>query len=131
MNGNMEGHLGRTADNYDQFSPHLHAGKWKTPMLIIHGELDYRVPVSEGMQAFNVLQRKGIASKWLYFPDENHWVLKPGNSELWHKTVFEWLKETINAVGAGASRWWSEARLDRVPAFADQTRLIIFLSRKI
>ncbi len=83
------------ADNYDQFSPHLHAGKWKTPMLIIHGELDYRVPVSEGMQAFNVLQRKGIASKWLYFPDENHWVLKPGNSELWHKTVFEWLKETL------------------------------------
>jgi dipeptidyl aminopeptidase/acylaminoacyl peptidase len=82
-------------DQYDQFSPHLHAGKWKTPMLIIHSELDYRVPVSEGMQAFNVLQRKGIKSKWLYFPDENHWVLKPGNSELWHKTVFEWLKETL------------------------------------
>jgi dipeptidyl aminopeptidase/acylaminoacyl peptidase len=82
-------------DLFNQFSPHVHAAKWKTPMLIIHSELDYRVPVSEGMQAFNVLQRKGIKSKWLYFPDENHWVLKPGNSELWHKTVFEWLKETL------------------------------------
>jgi dipeptidyl aminopeptidase/acylaminoacyl peptidase len=83
------------SDLYNQFSPHMHAAKWKTPMLIIHSELDYRVPVSEGMQAFNVLQRKGIKSKWLYFPDENHWVLKPGNSELWHKTVFEWLKDTL------------------------------------
>lgn len=82
-------------DKYDQFSPHIFAKKWKTPMLIIHSELDYRVPLSEGMQAFNVLQRKGIPSKWLYFPDENHWVLKPGNSELWHKTVFGWLTEHL------------------------------------
>ena len=73
----------------------MYADKWKTPMLIIHSELDYRISVDEGMQAFNVLQRKGIASKWLYFPDENHWVLKPANSELWHKTVFEWLKEQL------------------------------------
>jgi dipeptidyl aminopeptidase/acylaminoacyl peptidase len=83
------------SDLYDQFSPHKYVAKWKTPMLIIHSELDYRVPVSEGAQAFNVLQRKGIQSKWLYFPDENHWVLKPGNSELWHQTVFQWLKDTL------------------------------------
>jgi dipeptidyl aminopeptidase/acylaminoacyl peptidase len=82
-------------DKFDQFSPHMYADKWKTPMLIIHSELDYRISVDEGMQAFNVLQRKGIASKWLYFPDENHWVLKPANSELWHKTVFDWLKQYL------------------------------------
>ena len=64
-------------------------------MLIIHNELDYRVPVSEGMQLFTTLQRMGIKSKFLSFPDEGHGVLKPQNSELWHKTVFEWLVEYL------------------------------------
>ncbi|MDI6767536.1 MAG: S9 family peptidase [Bacteroidota bacterium] len=83
---------------YDKFSPHAHAKnllKYKTPMLIIHNEFDYRVPVTEGMQLFTTLQRMGIKSKFLYFPDEGHGVLKPQNSELWHNTVFEWLAEYL------------------------------------
>ncbi|HEV8538413.1 MAG TPA: S9 family peptidase [Bacteroidota bacterium] len=79
----------------EKFSPHLYAKNFKTPMLIIHSELDYRVPIGEGQQLFTTLQRKGIPSKWLYFPDEGHWILKPANSELWHKTVFEWLESYL------------------------------------
>jgi dipeptidyl aminopeptidase/acylaminoacyl peptidase len=78
--------------NYDKFSPHAYAQNFKTPTLIIHGELDYRVPVGEGFALFTTLQRKGIPSKLLYFPDEVHWVLKPQNSEMWHTTVFDWLQ---------------------------------------
>jgi dipeptidyl aminopeptidase/acylaminoacyl peptidase len=78
--------------DFEKFSPHRFAANWKTPMLIIHNDLDFRVPISEGMAAFTVLQRKGIASKLLMFPDEGHWVLKPQNSELWHKTIFEWIE---------------------------------------
>jgi len=74
-----------------KFSPHLYAANFKTPTLIIHNELDFRVPIGEGQALFTTLQRKGIASKFLSFPDEGHWVLKPQNSELWHKTIFEWL----------------------------------------
>jgi len=65
------------------------------PTLVIHNELDFRVPISEGMNLFTALQRKGIPSKFLYFPDEGHWVLKPQNSELWHQTVFAWLAEYL------------------------------------
>jgi dipeptidyl aminopeptidase/acylaminoacyl peptidase len=78
-----------------QASPHLAAGNFKTPMLIIHGELDFRVPLSEGLQLFTALQRQGVPSKFLYFPDEGHWVLKPGNSELWHQTIFRWLADYL------------------------------------
>jgi len=83
-------------EEYDKYSPHAYAKnliKYRTPMLIIHNELDYRVPVSEAMQLFTTLQRMGIPSKFVYFPDEGHGVLKPLNSEFWHKTVFDWLKE--------------------------------------
>lgn len=80
------------APDFDKFSPHKYAANMKTPTLIIHSELDYRVPLSEGQQLFTTLQRRGIPSKLLYFPDEGHWVLKPANSELWHKTIFEWLE---------------------------------------
>jgi dipeptidyl aminopeptidase/acylaminoacyl peptidase len=76
---------------FEQFSPHRFAGNFKTPQLIIHGQLDYRVPVGEGMQMFTALQRQGIPSKFVYYPDEGHWILKPANSEFWHNTVFEWL----------------------------------------
>jgi dipeptidyl aminopeptidase/acylaminoacyl peptidase len=76
-------------------SPHLAAAHFKTPMLIIHNELDFRVPLSEGQQLFTALQRQGVPSRLLVFPDEGHWVLKPGNSELWHQTVFAWLKEYL------------------------------------
>ncbi|MBI3194975.1 MAG: S9 family peptidase [Ignavibacteriae bacterium] len=81
--------------DFEKFSPHKYAQNFKTPTLVIHGELDYRVPVTEGMQLFTTLQRKGIRSKFLYFPDEGHWVLKPLNSELWHKTVFNWLADYL------------------------------------
>lgn len=77
--------------DFEKFSPHRFAKNFKTPNLIIHNELDFRVPLNQGLSLFTTLQRRGVPSKLLYFPDEGHWVLKPQNSELWHKTVFEWL----------------------------------------
>jgi dipeptidyl aminopeptidase/acylaminoacyl peptidase len=78
-------------DMYARWSPHLFVKNFKTPALVIHSELDYRVPVTEGFQFFTALQRQGVESKMLYFPNENHWVLKPLNSELWYNTVLGWL----------------------------------------
>lgn len=89
---------------YTKWSPHLHAAKFKTPTLVVHGELDYRVPIGEGIQLFSTLQRKGVPSKLLYFPDEGHWVLKPQNSELWYKTVLDWFDQWLKPNGATASR---------------------------
>ncbi len=81
--------------DFDKFSPHRFAANWSTPMLVIHNDLDFRCPVSEGLAAFTTLQRKGIRSKLLMFPDEGHWVLKPQNSERWHQEVFKWLGEYL------------------------------------
>src|SRR5438270_6916873 len=78
---------------YRKFSPHLFADKFKTPTLVVHGQLDYRLDVSEGFQLFTTLQRLKIPSKMLYFPDEGHWVLKPQNSRLWYKTVNDWVDQ--------------------------------------
>lgn len=75
---------------YAKWSPHMFVKEFKTPLLVIHGELDYRVPVGEGLQLFTALQRQGVESKLLVYPDEGHWVLKPQNSELWYNTVLEW-----------------------------------------
>jgi len=80
---------------FDRFSPHRYAKNFKTPALIIANELDYRIPYSEGLSVFTALQRRGIPSKLLSFPDEGHFVLKPQNSELWHRTVFGWLEEYL------------------------------------
>ena len=77
--------------DFMKFSPNQYAVNFKTPNLIIHNELDFRVPIDQGEQLFTTLQRKGIPSKFLSFPDEGHWVLKPQNSELWHQTIFDWL----------------------------------------
>ncbi len=77
--------------DFDRWSPHRQAAKFRTPNLIIHNELDFRVPVHQGLSLFTTLQRQGVPSRLLYFPDEGHWVLKPQNSELWHRTIFEWL----------------------------------------
>lgn len=82
-------------ENYEKFNPVNHVAKWRVPMLVVQGEKDYRVPVDQGLSTFTALQRKGIESKLLYFPDENHWVLKPQNSILWHDTVNDWLKRHI------------------------------------
>ncbi len=87
-------------EEFEKFSPHRFAKNFKTPNLVIHNEKDYRVPISEGMQLFTTLQRQGIPSKMLYFPDEGHWVNKPANSELWHNTVFDWLKEYLKQPAA-------------------------------
>jgi dipeptidyl aminopeptidase/acylaminoacyl peptidase len=89
---------------YTKWSPHLSAKNFKTPTLVVHGELDYRVPVGEGLQLFSTLQRKGVPSKLLYFPDEGHWVLKPQNSELWYKTVLDWLDQWLKPNSSTASR---------------------------
>ncbi len=80
---------------YEKWSPRNAAKNFKTPTLVIHGQLDYRLDVSEGLQLFDTLQVMGVPSKMLYFPDEGHWVLKPQNSQLWYKTVNDWVEEWI------------------------------------
>ena len=76
---------------YRKWSPHQYAAQFKTPTLVVHGQLDYRLDVSEGFQLFNTLQRLKVPSKMLYFPDEGHWVLKPQNGRLWYRTVNGWV----------------------------------------
>ncbi len=76
--------------NYTRWSPHRFAKNFKTPTLVTHGELDYRVPVGEGLQLFTALQRQNIESRFVYFPDEGHWILKPQNSIYWYKEVLGW-----------------------------------------
>ena len=82
---------------YRKWSPALSATNFKTPILVVHGQLDYRLDVSEGFQLFTTVQRLGIPSKMLYFPDEGHWVLKPQNSRLWYQTVNEWVEQWTKA----------------------------------
>ncbi|MBN1506572.1 MAG: S9 family peptidase [Sedimentisphaerales bacterium] len=82
-------------NGYEEQNPLRFVGSWKTPMLVIHGGNDFRVPLTQSLGTFNALQRRGIPSKLLYFPDENHWVLKPHNSILWHETVLGWLDQWL------------------------------------
>jgi dipeptidyl aminopeptidase/acylaminoacyl peptidase len=84
---------------YRKWSPHLFAEKFKTPTLVIHGQNDYRVDVSQGFDLFTTLQRLKVPSKLLYFPDEGHWVLKPQNSRLWYKTVNDWVDQWCKGRG--------------------------------
>jgi dipeptidyl aminopeptidase/acylaminoacyl peptidase len=84
---------GESRHSYEKHSPHRLAENFQTPMLIIHNDLDFRVPVSEGHQLFTTLQRLGVPSKFVNFPDEGHWVLKPANSKYWHDQIFDWLKQ--------------------------------------
>ncbi len=77
---------------YERHNPLNHVDQWRVPMLVVQGEKDYRIPTSQGTATFTALQRRGIPSQLLYFPDENHWVLKPQNSVQWHETVNAWLK---------------------------------------
>lgn len=78
---------------YETFNPVNHVAEWTKPQLVIQGQLDYRIPVEQGLAAFTALQRKGVPSKLLYFPNENHWVLKAQNSVQWHKEVLDWLDQ--------------------------------------
>lgn len=82
-------------EEFARISPHMQAGKFNTPTLIIHGQSDLRVPVNHGIELFNTLQSKGVRSKLVYFPDENHWILKPQNSLFWYRTVREWIAQYV------------------------------------
>ncbi|HKE48771.1 MAG TPA: S9 family peptidase [Rhodanobacteraceae bacterium] len=90
-------HHGKTyyedPEGYEKWNPVNHVKDWRAPILVVHGDLDFRIPLEQGIAAFTVAQRRGIPSKFLHFPDENHWVLKPQNSVLWHDTVNAWLKQ--------------------------------------
>ena len=97
MAGDFAVHATRFGDYWDnpeiyqKFSPHYFAKDFKTPSLIIHGQLDYRVPVGQAFELFRTLQHKGIESRLIYYPDENHWILKPNNSIYWYSQVKEWI----------------------------------------
>jgi dipeptidyl aminopeptidase/acylaminoacyl peptidase len=80
-------------ENYEKFNPINHVKDWRVPMLVVHSGKDFRIPDTQGLGAFTALQRRGIPSQLLHFPDENHWVLKPQNSVQWHETVNAWLKK--------------------------------------
>jgi dipeptidyl aminopeptidase/acylaminoacyl peptidase len=90
-------------EGYAKHNPIDFVKNWKTPMLVVHGGNDFRVVDTQGMSVFTALQRKGVPSKFLYFPDENHWVLKPQNSILWHETVLGWIDRWTQASGGGAA----------------------------
>jgi dipeptidyl aminopeptidase/acylaminoacyl peptidase len=80
----------------------MYAANFKTPTLVIHGQQDLRVPVNNGIELFNALQNRGVPSKLVYFPDENHWILKPQNSLFWYDTVRKWLADYVKP-GPGAT----------------------------
>ena len=80
---------------YTKFNPINYVEKWNTPILIIQGGNDFRVPIGQGQEAFQAAQLRGINSRFLYFPEENHWVLKPQNAQVWQKEFYKWLKETL------------------------------------
>ncbi|MEZ5362688.1 MAG: prolyl oligopeptidase family serine peptidase [Bryobacterales bacterium] len=87
----FEGAPWENPELYDKLSPSRYVEKFKTPTLVVHGQTDFRVPVTQGMQLFTAVQERGVPSEFLYFPDEGHWVLKPRNSVKWHETVLGWL----------------------------------------
>jgi dipeptidyl aminopeptidase/acylaminoacyl peptidase len=88
-------------DKVDKQNPQRFAKNFKTPTLIMHGEKDYRVPITQGMEYYNTLRLKGVPTRFVYFPDENHWILKPQNSRLWHREFFAWLDKYV---GSGPSK---------------------------
>jgi len=100
----FKGQPWKNRELYRKFSPHLFAEKFKTPTLVVHGQLDFRLDVSEGFQLFTTLQRLKVPSKMLYFPDEGHWVLKPQNSRLWWKTVNDWVDQWTKGTGQSAKQ---------------------------
>lgn len=83
---------------HEKHDPAAHVSKWRTPMLVVHSALDFRVPLEQGLATFTALQRRGIPSQFLMFPDENHWVLQPNNSIQWHETIETWMKRWTGEV---------------------------------
>jgi len=94
-NWEFKGTLYDNRESYVKWTPHQYAKNFKTPTLVVHGQRDYRLDVSEGFQLYTTLQMEGVPSKMLYFPDEGHWVLKPQNSQLWYKTVNDWVDKWV------------------------------------
>ncbi len=90
----------KTPEIHERFNPANYVGEWRTPMLVIHGELDFRVPYSQGLATFTALQRRGVESRFVVFPDENHWVLKPKNSIQWYDEVFKWMGQHLQPAAA-------------------------------
>ncbi|MCK5824743.1 MAG: S9 family peptidase [Ichthyobacteriaceae bacterium] len=86
---------GKNQKSYNEFNPINHIDKWNTPIMVIHGGKDYRVPLNQGMEAFQAAQLKNIPSKFLYFPNEGHWVLNPQNGIIWHTEYFKWLDKWL------------------------------------
>jgi dipeptidyl aminopeptidase/acylaminoacyl peptidase len=89
---------GKNRESYEKHSPQKHSAnlsKFKTPMLVIHNDLDFRCPIGQGHELFTTLQRQGVPSRMVNFPDEGHWVLKPANSRRWHQEVFTWLTKYV------------------------------------
>ena len=93
--GEFGGPYWEQPEQYAKWSPSSYAQAFKTPTLVVQGELDYRVPGEQGLQMFTALQRRGVESRLLWFPDEGHWVLKPRNSLLWHRTVLDWVEQHL------------------------------------
>ena len=91
----MGGPVWDKTTDYQKFNPAAFVDNWKTPMLVIHGGMDFRVPESEGMQAFQAAQLLGLRSKYLHFPTEGHWVQSPQNGLLWQREFFEWLNTDL------------------------------------
>ncbi len=89
-------------ERFHRNSPHMNAANFNTPTLVIHGQLDMRVPVNHGLELFSTLQNRGVASTFVYFPDENHWILKPQNSLFWYSAKHKWLEQHVKP-GAGAA----------------------------
>lgn len=90
-------------ESYQKFSPHKLVQNWDTPMLVIHGEKDFRVPINQGMEAFNAAKLQGIPARFLYFPGEGHWVQSPQNGVLWHRVFFDWLDRSLKQNEFGQS----------------------------
>ena len=84
-------HFWDNPEDYERWSPHNYAANFTTPTLVVHGEYDYRVPIGEGLQMFTALQRQGVPSKLLYFPDEGHWILKPKNNIFYYGQFIGWM----------------------------------------
>ncbi|RMZ66877.1 nucleolar ATPase Kre33 [Pyrenophora seminiperda CCB06] len=115
------GTLWKNPENWAKWDPSKFTQNWATPHLIIHSELDYRLTISEGLAAFNVLQCKGVESQFLTFPDENHWVLKPENGLMWHQVVLDWINEHVGLEkrggdACGALKMPKKAIDSRIPA---------------
>jgi len=91
FNGVFNSSSHKQGSPYYDWNPLLYVDRWATPHFVVHSELDFRLPVSEGILLFNLLQTKGVPSKFLNFPDENHHIVKRENSLVWHKEIFKWI----------------------------------------